>query len=359
MGRPTEGWKLRRRPGRPWSVRFTLRGAAVELGTGEIDRDRAAARAAELYADAVRGARRQPRRAPARGAPLQEVASQWLSSVASTLDPETRSTYALYADTHWRCWQTLEAITEASTAEYARTRLRFVQASTVRKELSALRGMLRWAVEKRLLAAAPLLPSIPKRALGTRHKQARKGPAVELTPAELRKLLAAIPVRHRGYPTRARFVVQYETGLRPSAVEQLSVPEHWRHGADVLQIPPELDKARDGRPLPLSPRARQALTSAASASGIIFGHRDCRGLVTTAAVRALGEERGRAFTAYYLRHNRITHWGEQSDNLAGIMYLAGHQHASTTSRYLKPSLRAARAVLGTKPARPKKKRRAS
>lgn len=140
-------------------------------------------------------------------------------------------------------------------------------------------------------------------------------------------------------------MVQYETGLRPSAIEKLSVPEHWRHGGKQILITDELDKARAGRLLPLSAQARRALSSAAPAKGLIFGHRDCRGLIWAAAVKALGEERGQLFTAYYLRHNRITHWGEQSDNLAGIMYLAGHKHASTTSRYLKPSMRAASEVL--------------
>lgn len=355
MGRPTVGWRLRERPGYPFSVRFTVNGKRYSLGTGETDRERAAVVAAELYANAVRGERRQPRRSPSRGAPLTEVASQWLTSVASMLDPETRATYALYAETHWAPrWATVEAITSASLADYARTRMRVVRASTVRKELSAMRRMLAWCEEQGLLAETPPVPSIPKRALGAAHKQGRKGPPVELTPAEVKKLTAQIPETHRGYPTRARFVVAYETGLRPATLEALSVPEHWRPGARELHISPELDKARAERPLPLTVAARKALASAAPKAGPIFPPRDCRGLITSAAVRALGEERGRRFSAYYFRHNRLTHWAETSDNLAGIQYLAGHKHVSTTARYVKASKRAALEVLGTRARRARK-----
>lgn len=354
MGRPTEGWQLRWRPGRPATVRFSISGKQHELGTGERDPTRAAMRAAELYADAVRGARRVVRRTSARGQQLAEVALEWLNSVAPELGVRTRGTFALYAETHWaKHWQTLEAISAASAAEYVRMRLRKVQAQTVRKEVSALRRMLDWCVETGRLVESPPLPSVPKRALGTRHKQARKGPPVELTPREVARITAALPVTGRGgYPVRARFVFAYETGLRPSTIEALSVPEHWRHGSWELVIPPELDKARAGRPLPLSPKARRALTSAAPKAGIIWGVKDLRDSVTAAARVVLGQERGERFSQYYFRHNRITHWAEKSKNLAGVMYLAGHRRPDTTARYLKPSLRAALEVLGARGRRP-------
>lgn len=346
MGRPAVGWRLIERPGRPLSVRFTVAGRRFDLGTGETDRERAAVIAAELYADAVRGARRQPHRSPARGAPIAEVAAQWLTSVGPTLDPETVATYALYAETHWAPrWPTVEAITAASLADYARARMRVVRAATVRKELSAMRRMLAWCEEQGRLTLAPPVPSIPKRALGTHHKQGRKGPAVELTPAEVARLVAEIPERHRGYPTRARFIVAYETGLRPSSIQALSVPENWRRGARELHITEDIDKARAGRALPLSAEARKALAAAAPKAGFIFPPRDCRGLIRSAAIRALGKERGLRFSAYHFRHNRLTHWAETSDNLAGIQYLAGHKHVSTTARYVKASKRAAMDVL--------------
>lgn len=347
MGRPAGGWRLRERPGYPFAVRFTVSGKRHELGTGETDRDRAAAVAAELYADAVRGARRKPRRAHSRGSPIAEVAAEWLTAIASTIDPGTRSTIAMYAKAHWaKHWPTLESVTDASAADYARKRLREVQASTVRKELSALRQMLAWCVETGRLAAAPLLPSIPKRALGTKHKQARKGPALELSPAEMRRLLAALPAKGRdGYPVRARYTFQYETGLRASTIDALSVPEHWRRGQAFLELSAGLDKARFGRRVPLSPKALDALSSAVAGPGIIFGPRDSRMVIRKAAVAVLGKERGERFSQGHLRHNRLTHWAERSKNLPGIQHLAGHKQVSTTARYVKASERAALDVL--------------
>jgi integrase len=348
MGRPKLGWKLRWRPGRPASVRFTVNGQQVDLGTGEYDEERAASKAAELYADAVRGARSVVRRSSARGKSFKAVALEWLSDVAPELGVRTRGTFALYAETHWSAhWETLEAVSSASAADYLRKRLRIVRATTVRKELSALRRMLAWCVETGRLHEAPTLPTVSRRALGTAHKQGRKGPPVEATPAEIERLIKKLPAKGRGgYPIRARFVVAYETGLRPTTIEGLSVPEHWKHGAWELRIPPELDKSRNGRPLPLTARARQALASAAPKKGVIFGVKDLRDSITKAAIAVLKEERGRRFAGHYFRHNRITHLAESTNNLAGVMYLVGHKRPDTTARYLKPSLRAAEEVLG-------------
>lgn len=343
MGRPTGGWQLRRRRGRPWSVRFTVAGVQVELGTGERDRERAGTVAAELYADAVRGARRKPRRASTRGEPLEEVAAEWLTSVAPLLDPETRATYALYAGTHWAsAWATVEAISEQSAADYARGRLRVVSASTVRKELSALRGLLRWCVEQGRLVEAPALPSVPKRALGARHRQGRRPSQVELAPADVRRLLRALPLRTAsGVPVRARYTVAYETALRPATLDALSVPEHWQHGAWELRLPPETDKAREGRVLPLTPAARRALASVAPQAGLVFGRHDLRPYWRE-ATDAAGVP---AATPYDLRRARITHWLEKGGNMPGVQYLAGHRRTETTARYVQPSLRAARDVI--------------
>ncbi|NIR84736.1 MAG: hypothetical protein GWO40_16080 [Gammaproteobacteria bacterium] len=46
------------------------------------------------------------------------------------------------------------------------------------------------------------------------------------------------------------------------------------------------------------------------------------------------------------RAARITGWLEQSGNLPGTQYLAGHSRATTTAQYAKPTMRAALDVLG-------------
>jgi integrase len=350
MGRPQKGFQLRRRPGRPWSVRFTIGGKQIELGTGEQDHERAAQVAAQLFADAVRGARRHARRSSARGQTLETIAAQWLDAVAPTIDDRTRATYAGYAATHWARWSTVEAITTASAANYARDRLRSVRASTVRKELSALRGMLAWAHEQGVIADLPALPSIPKRAVGRAHKLGRNSRGQQLTPAEVAAILAQLPERSAArcgsFPIRAYFVAASETGLRQSTLEALSVPEHWRQGADALTIDREDDKARDARIVPLSKVAIAALQSVAPKSGAIFGDRDRRGAWRAACVAVLGPVRGKLAQPYDLRRARLSLWAEVAgDNLIGLATLAGHRSIATTARYVRDSERAARAVL--------------
>jgi len=53
------------------------------------------------------------------------------------------------------------------------------------------------------------------------------------------------------------------------------------------------------------------------------------------------------FTGQHVRSAAITRALERSSNLAGVMHLAGHKLASTTSKYVRPSLRAALDVTGS------------
>ncbi len=53
-------------------------------------------------------------------------------------------------------------------------------------------------------------------------------------------LIAALPVWSNPrnaprFPVRARFIVAYETSLRPSTLSALSVPEHYTAGASALK----------------------------------------------------------------------------------------------------------------------------
>lgn len=346
MGRPSKGWQLRQRAGRPYECRFTHAGREFNLGTGAYDRDEASRIAAELYADSVRGARRVARRTPAGGKSFKEAASAWLTSIAATIDPETRATYALYAETHWAPrWPTVESMSNPTIADHVRARLRHVQAPTVRKENSALRSFVAWLDEKSLISEPLDVPSIPKRTLGTVHASGARH-AVDLSPDEVRELLKRLPLRDRfGTPMRAYFVLMYETSLRPATLAALSVPEHWRPGLRELHITRELDKARAGRPVPITRAAVRALTSSAPAAGVIFGEHDFRVSLRKAAAEVLDAYRAERITPYDFRRARLTHWAEVSDNLPGIQELAGHKHVSTTAKYVRPSRRAAEDVL--------------
>src|SRR5439155_24168242 len=111
----------------------------------------------------------------------------------------------------------------------------------------------------------------------------------------------------------------------------------------VLAVRDEIDKARFGRELPLSAEACAALErSLPRGGGIIFGRHDYRTPLRAAALSAgLPEAKAERLTPYDFRHSRLTHLGESSDNMVGVMYLAGHKHASTTSIYMHGSKRAA------------------
>ena len=103
------------------------------------------------------------------------------------------------------------------------------------------------------------------------------------------------------FPIKARFQFAYETGLRPSTLDALSVPEHYRKGSPTLTLTDEADKNRWGRELPLSPAARRALDRVCPEEGLIFGSHDYRPAFTKATDKALPKHLrgGRVNTAHF------------------------------------------------------------
>lgn len=282
---------------------------------------------------------------------LADLAEKWLSDIDSTIDPDTAGLYRLHLRAHL-CphFGAPHGIRTASIAEYGRSRLRVVKRSTLQKERSTLRGLLAWCEEQGYLTVAPEFPKLPKRATGVAFATRRRGKATELSPEECERLIAALPQwsRPRGeakaFAIRARFIVAYETALRPATLDALSVPEHYSRGSDTLVITDEIDKARFGRTLPLTGAARKALDSVARGAGTIFGGHDYRWQLEKAAKVSLSVAKARTFCAYDLRHARLTDLAE-GGNLTGVAYLAGHRRVTTTSIYVKPGLRAGERAL--------------
>lgn len=357
MARPAAGWRLRKpRPGeRTRYVRFSHGGKQHELSTGHWEREAAAHAAADLYAQVVSGkyiAAAKTARPKVGGRLIGQVAADWLSATDAERDERTSATYAGYFSAQLGSFfETIEAVTTERAQEYIRHRLRSVKAGTIRKELSALRGLLAWAYADR----APIIPSVPKKLQGTAHAMGKRT-RTALTPAEAQAVIAKLPEWSRSrevkgeatplrWPIRARFVVAYETSLRPATLDALSVPEHYEKGATHLRIPEEDDKARHGRSVPLSAEARRALDSVAPKAGLIFGSHDYRDALEKAAAAVLPAGKAATFHAYDLRRARITHWLEDTGNLPGTQWLAGHKHMSTTAKYVEASLRAAEDVL--------------
>jgi len=167
--------------------------------------------------------------------------------------------------TYVRRWQgffeSIDAITTAGGERYWRARLAEVKRKSVLKELAALLTMLAWAKTSGAIKDVPQITSPDRRATGTATKRPHKGKATAFTVDEVERILAAMPEvgswrsRRNGVPYRVRdrFIVQWETGLRPGTVDQLR-GEDYDAQRSILAIRDEADKARFGRDLP---RARE------------------------------------------------------------------------------------------------------
>jgi integrase len=167
-----------------------------------------------------------------------------------------------------------------------------------------------------------------------------------VTAAELSRVSLPAGLSDGGTQPRAFFELMWETGLRTGTLARISVPEDYEHGRATLSIRNEIDKARFGRELPLSVRARQILDEVAPRRGLVFGEHDLRARLRRAAREAgFSVERTRRLSNHALRHARATHLASRSDNLVGVAFLLGHKHLTTTAIYAKPRQRAAREVL--------------
>jgi integrase len=351
VARHAEGWKVVWRRGVA-GVRFTHANRRYEISTGKRDPREAAEEAGRIYADVVAGRLRQvsPGVRVHPGTPIEELAAKWIVAIAPELGTGTDSTYGVYAG-HWvRHFNTLGGVTPAGIGGYQRARLGQVVRSTIVKERSALRRFLTWLVEQGILGELPDFPALPKKALGTR-KPGRRGPPTELSEAEARAVLAALPElsprsrKGKRWPVRARFVLAFETGLRPATLEALRWGDVTPFG---LHIRAEVDKNRWERTVPLSAEARAALAALPQGGpgDVIFGGgHDYRAPWRAACVEALGEERGGRLSPYDLKHARVTAWLDGGAPVLGVRFLTGTKLA--LDAYAHASRRAAEGIVGT------------
>lgn len=347
MGRHAQGWVLVRR-GKFWHVRFRAEGKRHHISTGETDRERAGAAAAKVYADVTQGRRRGAVAARAALAPLKENVAEWLASLDGVLDVKTVETYTGYAARWLGLWKRLDEATHpAALADYVTDRLRAGLAKTVRKEPSALFGFFGWAQDHGLLVDLPQRPRIRKTVRGTRVGHQREK-APDYSPEQIEAALAALPEwggkGANRFPVRARFVVAYETGLRPATLDALT----WADIANgAIVVPDAIDKARFGRSVPLSERAKWVLSGLIGPHHqvgrpiLIFGRHDYRPQLAKAAAAA-GLP---SLSPYDFRHARATHLVEAGHTLSAVAYLLGHRQLTTTNRYAKATERAAIAML--------------
>jgi integrase len=268
---------------------------------------------------------------------------EWLEAMEAEVSPEYHASFRMWAKVHWLpFFETPDRLTLAALADYQRARLARVSRVTVRKERSGLRRLLGWAHERGYIAEPLVPPPLPVKALGRRVQTKRR---VDLTEEAATRLLAALPERtSQGNPARAFYTAMWETGLRRATLRRLSAPEHYRKGASELVIEDAIDKSRYGRVLPLSDAARAALDSVCPDVGLLFGRVDYRHTLALAAKTA-EIEGGENLSDHDFRHARLTLWGQQTTNLLGMSFLAGHKHATTTAQYMHAKRKAADEVL--------------
>lgn len=358
---PGQGTSRRHRAGAIAYVRFSFKGKPYLVSTGERDPGKAAAACARVYADIVQRGAPAPSRVAPGAAPLVDLYAEYIAYLEGLVDPETRETYEGY----WKHFAVFADLAETTQVDKVRTyavaRLRAVLRRTVRKELSALRGFLIWCRDTGLLGELPAWVTmkakelLPARAPGVRSGTQR-AKANELSPEQIDAFLDALAEwsergerKGRGarFPVRARFVVAYETGLRPATLDALVWEDFTEAG---LVIRSDADKARSERVVPLSARARDALDALAVPPSFrrvgepIFGVHDYRTAIRKACVAGGIDLK---VAPYDFRHSRTTHLLEQGAPIPGVMHLVGHTQLGTTSRYTKPGERAARAALAT------------
>lgn len=352
MGKHTEGWKLLKRGG-VYYVRFRHGEGKKNrhcISTGKSDKGAASAEAGRIYGHIVRGGKSTRSRVVLSLEPIETLLSRWVLSLDGVLDAETVKTYEGYAGSHWNAFRTLDdMLDEAKLAEYARARLRRVLKKTVYKELSALRGFMKWCKEQGAIAELPMWPELPRQSKGKRSGTQREK-ANDLSPEQVDTFLTALPwmsertQKGRHFPVRARFLFAYETGLRPSTIDALT----WDHvKGGELRIDDEDDKARYGRTLPLSDLAKSVLArldNARPANEPIFGRHDYRVAIAKACTTA-GIDL--AIAPYDFRHARGTHLVDQGASLTGVAQMLGHTQVTTTNKYVRGSRRAAEAALAT------------
>jgi len=284
--------------------------------------------------------------------------AEWRGAMVTVVDSETiNKMYRPHSGHIAEFFEDKPAnIGKGRIVDYCRDRLGKVHRSSLQKELSTLRGFLTWCVERELLDAAPVIPELPRKATGKRAKPERVNTV--LTPDEARGTIAFLPEwatssrTGETFPVRARFELAYDSALRGATINRLVAGKHYVKGWEELRLSADIMKSRRPSVLPLNARARAALDRVCPDSGLIFGKHSFRGLLPAAAAKAvaagvLPAEKARTLSPYDLRHSRATEYAEKSDNLSGIQALLDHRDLKSTMRYIHPTAKAAKAVLGS------------
>lgn len=355
MGRVAEGWKLVCRRG-VYGIRWRniseggRKRTEVSLRTTDILE--ATRLAPKVYADHVAGTPKTPgdnaKVHPA--VKLKPLIVDWLEAIQAHLGTDTDKTYIIYGN-HWlKHIKMIGDVRSAKIDDYQNARLRVVQADTVRLEISAMRRFFKWLKTHEYIHQVPEFPEIGPKVLGTKFAVRRRCKPTEVfTKEQTDEILDAMPEmseRKRNgkhFPVRSRFVVAWETGLRPKTIDGLIAKDLVVSG---LHIRPENDKNRWERVVPLTDAARSALESVlpGNPDAPIFGRHEWRKLFEKAVLEALGPGMADKMTPYDLKHGRVTELFDQGASELGIQFLTGT--VSAIRKYAHPTRKAAEEAIG-------------
>jgi integrase len=347
MGRTAAAPKLVH-TGEFWRLRFTHEGVRHDFKSATIpadDQGRAHRWMAERLEFVYSGRwRDEQSQGTDPAASLKDVSALYLAEKGGgEITKRTATLYKLHLRLRFLPrWSKLSDVTRGTLASYQAERLKEVRFETVKKELSTIRQVLRFAEERGWVGQVPKFPRAPSKSRGTRHKNGPSGFTAGFTSTmaldiirELPELSRASRIDGERWPLKAHFRFQFETGLRPGLLAGLRYGVHWRKGQTFLHITEEIDKNRWARDVPLTADAIAALESVTpKADGRFFDARDWRDSLRAAAERAgLPEEIARRVHPYDMRHARTTEWVNNTGKPLAVGYLVGHKQATTTNRY--------------------------
>jgi integrase len=344
MGRESEGWKIKKddRTG-IYTVRFRNGGERPHRSTGCSKKSEAAKAAKKIYAEVVGGEGGTKRVAHG---DLEDLMATWLVEM-DELRPGWSETLEIYANAHWLSrWSRLEELTGTAIQKYISERLRSIgrggnkiSPNTVLKELSGLKRFLTWCKRHLYIAKLPTWEA-PERNDDYQ--------SVFLSREEADAVLSELPTRDihlTGHPVREYFTVMWATSFRKGTMARLRWEDvAWNDG--FVRVRSSADKKRYGRGVPLTGAALDALRAIGPGVGLIFGERDYRASLRSAAERAgIDDERKQKLANHAIRHSRISDWASRSKNIAAIQHMAGHTTLASTMKYVHSAEENARALL--------------
>lgn len=160
-----------------------------------------------------------------KGMRFNQVAALWLADIESSIDPRTFTLYQdTYVATHFApFFETIDRLTTVGAEDYISVRLRKVTRHTVKKELSVLRRLAKWAHRRGYLEQMPEIETPGARVLGHSAESARKQTFLIFTEREMTAIIAKLPeyaTSKRSGERRAipsAFAFQDGVGIEPAA----------------------------------------------------------------------------------------------------------------------------------------------